>query len=178
MDQTLPELIEQRAREKAAKREIARIKREQQLSDLLAPYVARQPSQVILDNLQYKHDQWQGVTYAIIPPDKHQLHDLSLQLLDGASGDINLKLGMAFVNAREGDVYNKKTGRIVAAAKINDVHAKLTHFTANSKNLSYTIKAGRTTFEYILSHGKERPFLFAVYGTDITRRYKKMKRNR
>lgn len=77
-------------------------------------------------NLQFFHAVAEGRTYAVIPPDADELRTAAMKLLGGGSEvAVNIKVGIARVNAAAGDVYNRKVGRAVSTYKLTGMVMRL-----------------------------------------------------
>lgn len=138
------------------------------LNAMLAPYLAQQPSQDVLDEVQFRHDAYYGHTYAIVSPDMNDLREAAAALMTGCpTVPVKMQFGMSTVCSADHDQYSKKVGRAISAAKLQEVEVNVTGCHANDSaayfSCTYEANGVHLSLGFMLTHGKIRPFLSSIH---------------
>lgn len=142
------------------------------LEEMLAPYKATQPSAEELDFVQFRHDSYFGRTYAVVSPSPEDLENSLVELLGGnKTPSVPFKVGISRLNPADKDQYSKYVGRVVSAAKMETRSLTITGAFINDKQVSYSAVMDGIHFEFLLTHGKVRPFLYQIYDDSLRTSY-------
>lgn len=109
-------------------------------------------------NMQFHHDQVEGITYAVdIPFTREDL----LELVHAFDSPIELMVGKAYVHPN--DTYCKKTGREVSMQKLKPTKVKLTSlWTAEDKIFINLFTEDKLSLKFRVNKHSDKPHFLTV----------------